>query len=521
MLRADELAPGDLFEALWRWRRLAVAAALVCGALGYGYSLFLPDQYTAGTLVLVEEWQLPQNYVQSTATLNLGARLRTLSKQILSRSRLNELMTRHRLFGDPADPVEREKMLAALTKRITVEVGGGDSFRISFRHEDPDVAAAVANELAGFFIDDSRRALEHQVENTNSALQAQRERVKAALDQKEREIRDFKSQNMGMLPEQLSANLETLDRLQQQLTDNSSRLASARSRKAQLEAEALRGISAGGTILSARERAQQLLQDPTTTDLSVRLPSEPPRVRLEVLRLQREALLRRFTRRHPDVQALDLQIAALEQEIAEAPETPVRGVASAVDAAPPLVAEQIRDAEREIRDLLAERKSIQEQMRAYEQRIERAPAVEQAMRELEREYNAMLQEYQGLVRRSMEAELAGDLQRSGPFARFRVIDPAVPPQVPSGPLRVLFLAGGMLLGLGLLCAGVLAVEMVFEPIRSAAEVRKYAGLEVLATIPLIETRRLRRQRRRQGMATWAAVASVLAVVFVLRLLMRP
>ncbi len=518
MLRADELAPTDLLRLLWRWCVPAIGAGLICGAVGYGYSLFIPDRYSAGTLVLVEDEQLPAKYVQSTSTLNLGARLSTLQDRTLSRPRLDHLMREYGLLGDPLDPVLREAGLNALRKRITVAVSGTESFRIAFSDEDPELAATVANALAGFFIDDSTQAVARQVENTSSALRTQLERIGGLLDDKEDEISRFKTANMGMLPEQLSANLSTVNRLQQQLADNNSRQARATDGKHQLEVDAAREPTAMA-MLSSRDQARQLPIGLATTDFASRIASQPPRVRLEALKLQRESLLRSYTERHPDVQLLGAQIESLEREIAATPEESAQSATLSGPAG--LIIAQIRTLDMELDTMRVERADLQRQMSEYQARIEGAPEVEESLRELDRDYTSLSQQYEHLMTRIGEAQLAGDLQRIGPFARFRIIDPAVAPHKPASPMRVLFLAGGLALGVCLVFGFALARETTLEPLHTAIEVERYAKLPVLASIPVIETPRSRRLRQQRFVASSLAVASVLAAVFVLRLLMRP
>ena len=519
MLRADELAPQDLLQTLWRHRLAAVAAGIVCAAVGYGYSLFVPDRFIASTLVLVEDARPPDSYVQATSTLNLGERLRTLSVRVLSRTRLEQVMQQYLLYGNPSDPVERETTLASMRKRIAIDVTGTEAFRIAFAHEDPLVAAQVANSLSEFFIRDSEQALERQVLDTTSGLQTQLQSVRDQLDAKEREIRDFKLVSMGRLPEQMSTNMRAIDRLQLSLIDNRDRLAEAHDRKLQIEIETAREPGAV-VATSAREKARQLLSSSTTGNLDTRIASQPPAVRLEALKLQRESLLQRYTPRHPDVRMIESKIAELHSEVGfstGSSNPSLAGAGAAGSSGNPRLA-AVRQ---EIRTLQAERADLQKQLQETEVRVQGSPDVEAQLRELEREHDSLLLSYQSLVSRNLDAELAGNLQRAGPFARFRIIDPAVPPQVPSSPTRVLFLLGGGVIGFGLVCAAAVLREMTFEPLNDADEVSRYAGIPVLASIPFIETEAWRRKQQRWRLASLATVGGVLGVVFVLRLLMRP
>lgn len=520
MLRADDLAPGDLFHTVWRHRFMAVVAAIVCAAFAYGYSLFVPDLFVASTLVLVEDAGLPAGYARSTATLNLGERLNTLSERILNRTRLDQLMQESALFGNPRDPLEREAMLAKTRQRITLDVSGTEAFRISFKHEDPSVAAQVANALAAFFIRDSEQAVERQVEDTTSGLQAQLESVRLQLAGKEGEIRDFKTANLGMLPEQMSSNMQTITRLQQGLSAIAERLDAARNLRLELESQ-VPATQEAGVDISARAQARVLLSSGSSVDLQTRIASHPPRVRLEALRLQRDALLGRWTSRHPDVQMLEADIAALERQVARLPAASAaagnENPAAATSGTDPRLAAVRRD----IRTLESQRAEAQGQLDATRLLVVGAPLVEERLRRLGREHDALLRNYEGLFNKNSEAELAGSLQGTGPSASFRIVDAAVIPQRPSSPMRILFLLGGGFVGLGLVFAGAVLREMALEPLYDADEVEKYAEIPVLASIPFIETGESRRRLQIQRWVSAATVVGALVVVVLLRLMLRP
>jgi len=62
-----------------------------------------------------------------------------------------------------------------------------------------------------------------QAGKTSDFLVKELEALEDALKKKEQAIRRFKEENMGQLPEQLDANVRTLERLQQQLQTNESK----------------------------------------------------------------------------------------------------------------------------------------------------------------------------------------------------------------------------------------------------------------------------------------------------------
>jgi len=520
VLRAEDLTPEDVLHLIWRQRYALIGFALAGAAIAYGYALFVPDRYTAETLVLVEDAEVSRDYVQSTSTLSLRARLDTLREQVLSRTRLESLVGEYQLAGRGAT---LEEAVAKVRRRIGIKVIGQDGFRLSFTDEDPRMAARVANALAGFFIAESVDSQARQVRSTAAGMQQQSEDLLQQLDAKEAEIATFKAANLLMLPDQFPDNLAMLQTLRQQLRDNGSRTSAARGQLAALPIETERGFTAVDT-LSASDAARQILTTaPTAEAIASRLDGEHPLVRLEVRRLQREALLRRFTERHPDVRLLTAEVADLTRQVASAgPYEPAvaSGVGDAGVTATRLGSSRAPLAE-EVRQLESDRAALLAELSEYQRRADGSAAVERRLRNLERERESLERNYTDVSSRTVEAELASDLQSANsPFSSYRVIDPAIVPSNPSSPLRLFFLLGGALTGMALRGATVFLRETIFGPLNSASEIERFTDLDVLASIPLVRTDRILRRQRLLRIGSVTAVGSVLVIVLVLRLMMR-
>src|SRR6266478_8114671 len=63
------------------------------------FSLTLPDIYRVSTSVLVEAPKVPETYVQSTVSTRVQERLRTITQQIKSRTRLEQVARELRLIS--------------------------------------------------------------------------------------------------------------------------------------------------------------------------------------------------------------------------------------------------------------------------------------------------------------------------------------------------------------------------------------------------------------------------------------
>src|ERR1700752_1227731 len=115
-----ELTLGDYLAMLRRRWMLIVVLALIGGPLAYGVSRFLPDRYKSQTLVLVEGLSVPEKIVQSLDTEDLSQRLSSMQQQILSRSRLEPMITQFGLHSSDVNKTPMAGLGARLRKAIEV-----------------------------------------------------------------------------------------------------------------------------------------------------------------------------------------------------------------------------------------------------------------------------------------------------------------------------------------------------------------------------------------------------------------
>jgi uncharacterized protein involved in exopolysaccharide biosynthesis len=99
-----------------RRRRWILLPVFVCWAAAWGAGFFLPPSYRSDALILVDQQQVPDHYVVPNVTVNLQDRLASLTQQILSRTRLEQIIQRYHLYSRrlgarslwrPGDPVQQ------------------------------------------------------------------------------------------------------------------------------------------------------------------------------------------------------------------------------------------------------------------------------------------------------------------------------------------------------------------------------------------------------------------------------
>ena len=123
----------------------------------------------------------------------------------------------------------------------------------------------VTNRLASLFIEENLRAREKQAVGTSDFIERELSAVEIALKEKEKEIRAFKESYIGELPEQLDANLRILERLQDQIKNNSDARKAAEERRIMLQREMSQFSNqetriVGGEVVPADPLLTQLIQ---------------------------------------------------------------------------------------------------------------------------------------------------------------------------------------------------------------------------------------------------------------------
>ena len=101
MLPGKTYTPEMLLGIVRRRFWLVVMPVAVMAALTATIVKRLPDMYWAETVILVVPQKVPESYVRSTVTETLESRLQSLKPTILSRTRLEQIITEFDLY--PAD----------------------------------------------------------------------------------------------------------------------------------------------------------------------------------------------------------------------------------------------------------------------------------------------------------------------------------------------------------------------------------------------------------------------------------
>lgn len=499
----------ERLRSAWGRRKwLAVLVFLLPSVAAASVIFALPTFYRSTALVLVERQQVPEAFVPATVTSELETRLHTISQEILSRSRLEALITRFGLYPGLRKQEPTEEIVERMRKDFKLELKTTDTkgrpsattaFALSYRGPDPRTVALVTNTLASMYIEENLKLRERQSAGTADFLKVQLGETRKRLDELEARVSEYRRRYMGELPQQMPANLATLEALHAQLRLNSDNQLRASERRENLKAQLAEAASMPQLF------GAQPGSEPGTQPLY-----ETRAQRLGRLKLDLTTALANFTEAHPTVMRLRREIQALER----ATDDPAAKDAGSTLPATPYtlrLKEALQSAEGEIKILKAEEQRLRTGIAAYQARVENTPRREQEFQEVSRDYETTKQLYESLGKRYEAAQVAESMEQRQKGEQFRILDPAVPSQLPAAPNRLRLLIVSLVLSLGLAGGALMVAEMLDTSFHSADELRDFSIVPVLVSVPRIVTDadRQRRQERFRLVAAGTMVALVL------------
>jgi len=455
-----------------------------------------PRIYRASTLILVERQTVPENYISPTITSSLSDRISTIKQQVTSRSNLEKLVEKYGLY-ESKDPSEEyltmQEKVEFMREQIAVTVHRGAAFGISFVYPDAEKVAQVTDDLTTTFIDENLRVREEQSVGTTRFLESELARLEEALKEREAALTAYKQNNMGGLPDQLQSNFGMLEQLSDKVVSIERSLDEARTQKIMLQGQIsnLKSMSEAlpPDMGSSWESGEETFNSPELADLRQRL----------------EALRTRYTENHPDVVKLKKLIARAEEKQLQA------GGAmdgAPADSGPPAaggdifagqlagLSFQMDSIEQAIRDLQQEKSKIEKQIAIFSKRIEETPRRELELTALQRDYDVINSQYNNLLSKKLQSQLAENMEMRQKGEQFKVLDRAKVPEKPFRPNIPKILLIGLFAGLAAGCGLALALEYLDKSFRDHEEITKFLHLPLLAVIPRIETAAESRKRQR-------------------------
>ena len=510
--RSKQLNWKDYWEIAKRRRWTLLGPFFVCCLLGVVVAYLWPTRYKSDATVLVVQQKLSDKYVIPNVVSNADSRLQGLTEEILSRTRLQQIIQRFGLYAQDRSRLSLDELVERM-RRSDIEIAPVKSadrpedltaFHITYLATSPWIAQQVVNELTSLFIEENFRARTQQAAGTTSFFENELSRARESLAEKEKRLSDYKLQYLGELPEQQESNLEILRNLESQLAAISSSLDRSQQEKTYLEsmkAEYVAVNSAAG------------IGDGKSGSVN-------PDMKLKELRAKLADLEAELTPQHPDVIQTKADIAKWEgikkKMSSDAARASHEGdddksFFEAFSTQPNLIdiESRLKAVKADIANRSKEMAIVQGRMRASESRLNLTPVREQELAAVTREVQSAKDNYDSLLRKKSDSQLATNLEEHQQGEQFRVIDAPTLPQKPSQPDRPFIILAAW--ALGLFC-GVIAAMMKESSdtvVRGEQALLSTGPLPLRASIPMVRSSREESHERRRLRLEALAVGALL------------
>jgi polysaccharide chain length determinant protein (PEP-CTERM system associated) len=486
----------DAVRALWRWKWLILVSFVVVTTVTIIVAKRLPDRYRAEALIVTAPQSVSQEFVRATITprTQIRDRLPTIKQEILSRARLEPIISDLDLYAD----LRRTKPMEAVIDRMRSDIAisvveGSESFRISYEAADTALQAVqVTERLAQAALDENVRDREVLVRATSSFLGSQLEDARRRLEEQEKRLEAYRLKYGPELPTQLQSNMQAIQNTQLQIQSLNDSLNRDRDRRlmvarqlADLQSAQFMGDAAVGGSASGG----------AGSDVSTAVQLERALAELRGLEL-------RLTPQHPDLVRARRLVEDLEQKVQQESDSKADGKTRPLTATEIAKRNRVKELETEVESLdrqiaqkLKDEAELRTTLAGYRARVEAVPTRESELASLTRDYDTLQGQYRTLLTKKEDSKVAEELERRQVGEQFKIADPPRRPEKPYRPNRRMIVLGGAAGGLVFGLALCVLLELADKSLKTAADASLILGRPVLGLIPMLVTAD---DRRRAG-----------------------
>ena len=476
-------------KAAWRHRWLALAAAWVICGLGWVGVMLIPNVYQSTARLYVDSDAVLTPLLKGIAAdTQPASQLEVLQRTLLSRPNMDKLISKTDLDLQVRNEGDRQRLVTNLATSIHVVGQERNLFTIDYRNTNPRLAYDVVQQLLTIFIESATGTNRTDMANARLFLQRQINLYETQLREAERRRADFQAKFVELLPEATAVGgIET--------GGVAVRLDAARGKVLDLTGQLKDAVAKRDTI------KQELANTPATvvTDPAEAGAAAGGSARLAELQRQLVEAQLHDTDNHPDVIQLKGLIAALKAHPSlDANTTGGATAGRPARSAPNRLFDDLKlrlvDADATVASITRQVDEAKAEQARLEDIVRREPELEAEYKNLDRDYSVLRHNYELLLARREEANIAQAADTQADKVKLQVVDPPQISQVPVGPNRLLLLSGVFFAGIGGGLGLAVLLAQFDRSFRSIDDLRSL-GLPVLGGLSLVA---VAANRRRYG-----------------------
>ena len=527
----------DHLEVFRRRKWEMLLPTVLIFALGMVIASQIPPIFRSEATILVEQQEIPPELVQSTVTSYADKRIQIISKRVMTSTNLLAIIEKFDLYPEQRQTAAHAAALERIRKDIQLDMISADvvnpqtgrpseatiAFIVSFQTATAETAQSVTSELASLYLNQNLQSRTQSVAETADFLAAQARRVNAEVVRLEKELSDYRTAHSSYLPELMIVHLDQMDRAERELMDLRRNVRSLEDRRifldaelAQLQPNAIMYSADGSRIMSPQDRFESLRAE--YIGLSARYSEDHPTLiamraemdslraelgggadttkiegELRALRSELTAKKERYAADHPDIRILERSIghlqARLQRESAAVAPLPT---SKPDNPAYIQIQAQLWATDSDLESMELAETELLAKIAQLENRIARAPMLENELNRLNRQYDNAVEEYRAIREKERAAELAESLERDRHGERLSLIEPANLPETAERSRRAII---GFLSFLLAVSSGVSIIalrETMDTTVHSSRALADLVGEQPLSAIPYHRTRPERR-----------------------------
>jgi len=519
---------GDITDIIKRRKFFIIIPFVIIFSIGILTAFLLPSAYNASTTIMIQQQQIPSEFVRSTVQTVVEESLEIIAYQVMSRKKLLEIIERFDLYKDLLKRKTSEEVIGKMrgdikrktmsTQVVNQQTGREaivtTAFKLSYEGKNPQKVLKVANILASLYMEQNLKDREEKAKTTTDFMSSELTLLDENINKLEKKIALFKGKHLKELPEMNPINFQMVEKIERDIENIEEQIKTINERKIFLNSQ-LTGIDPEIPVTNAKKRLEDYKNSYLlmTASLGKNYP-DVIKLKREIDALEQEKKIKKgtlfvkqeqlnklktelaeeatkYSDRHPDIIKIKKAIETLENEINKEKNNVITGETDEESPDNPAyvsLSTQIKTSEIEIEALHKKTDALKIKLKEYEQRLELAPQIELEYKFLTRDYDNAWQRYQETLHKQMLAKSAEAMEKSQKGQRFTIIDAAILPEKPFKPNRTAIVFIGFIFAIGI--GGGLAAlkEITDQSIRSENTLYSLTNRPVLGVISYIETK---------------------------------
>ena len=444
--------------------------------------IVIPRTFQSTGTIMVVSQNVPESVVPTQVQVGVDERINNIKQRVLTRESLLTIANKYNLFSGSASYLSSSELVQRMRDRVVVELVSVDTvqgfrtgkatiaFNLSFQDKNPNIAFQVANDLVSLFLNWNTTLQTETATDTTIFLTQVADKQKREVDRLNGLISAYKQQHGNALPELAGMNMAAL----------------------QNDEISLKNVEQKYNMLSGQG-------DDSSTITSNSAPTS-----LLALKAKLASLSTIYSDSHPDIRALKLKIAALENS-------------DSVPDAASKVEETGRQAKMDsgkdtLESLARQRQVLQDRIAQIKAGMMQSPEVAQQLEVLTSQRDNAQKRYEEILSKLQSAQMAEDLKKENKSDRFVVLEPPVLPDKPFKPNPAKIMVMGFFLAIVASGGMVMALTAFDRQIRSADALEHVLGTRPLAVIPYLILPEEEASRKRK--IRIAAIASGFAIILI-------